>query len=209
MPRNKKSTQPLTSEEMACLIEGRGTEEQFENWKHRLNIHPDMREEYAALRQTSEIHNGCSGIVEDVVIDKYMEKYFPENSIPIIIKIKEKALQLVNGAGWLQPALQYRDVDAATPGIVNLSKKFDNLVVDVQVVRIKDESLELNIMVEDKVHGDAPSMKVSLIRNERLLNSKYLESQSAQFREVKPGEYSIKLSGSSGEILKVDLNMVA
>ena len=71
MPEQDKK--PLSAEEMACLVDGLGTEAQLAEWKARLVRDPEMREEYVELKKMTK--DSC-GIVEDYVVDKYMEKYF-------------------------------------------------------------------------------------------------------------------------------------
>jgi hypothetical protein len=195
-----KRERPLSAEEMACLVDGRGSADQMQKWKERLIHSRGEREEFAELRELAGKEHGT---VEEYIVAGLADKYFPQPALERIwLKLKQNVLEVVESSGWSRPALQYRDPD--TPeNALNFSRKVENLNIEFHVVRLKKDSLILIVSVKDLEHESAPSMKVSLIKDGRVINSRYLEKSLVRFKEVLPGEYDIYMAGTEGEQLKV------
>ncbi|MFC1586416.1 hypothetical protein ACFL5V_12785 [Fibrobacterota bacterium] len=200
---------PLSAEEMACLVDGRGTEDQVRQWRQRLLHNREQREEYAELIElTGEKH----GLVEEYRVEELADRYFPTPALgDICIRVKDNLLRLVEAAGWSVPALDYRDdgTDAAEgdEGMMSLNRQVDNLDINLQIIRVKKDSLNLSVEIRDMVNQQAPDMKVSLVKNGRVLNSRHLENSQARFREIVPGEYDVSMAGPDGERFKVRLKI--
>lgn len=195
---------PLSDEEMACLVDGLGTPEQLAGWRARLARSKRMRDEMADL---SELASTPPGAAEPFVVDRYLNRYFPAQAFQgIWLKVKSKALELVEAGGWAVPAIDFRSENPPA-GVVALSRSFDNLSVDFHVERISDDTFNITVQVKDLMRAGAPTMKVTLRRQGDLVSSQFLESDRALFREVRPGEYTVHVSNPQAEVLKVDIKM--
>jgi hypothetical protein len=194
----------LSPEEMACLIDGLGTQKQLAEWHSRLIANPFLFREFKHLEQLASTP---PGIVADFVVEGYLSQYFPKAEFQgLCLSLKNKAIKLIDAAGWMDVSTVFRDGELLDTSIF-LSRKFDSLNVDFQLERVGEQFVNITLQVKDIYKPGSPTMKVALRRNGSLVGSQYLSSNTVQFREIMPGEYSIHLGGSAGDILKVDIKL--
>jgi hypothetical protein len=195
----------LSAEAMASLAEGRGTPSELSEWRMALVEDRDLREELAGM---SKALQAGFGTLPGYVVDGMMERFFPiPGKESIFVELKNRNLRVIESAGWSSPVPAYRDAPDTPGNIVNLSRQFEGLKIDVRVVRIKDDALELTVIVKDLLREGAPTMKVSLLKNGRIVGSRFLRANQAQFREIRPGDYAISLSHAEEDILKIDFKV--
>jgi hypothetical protein len=204
--------QPLSAEDMARLIEGRGDPDQLAEWRLKLIKSPAQLKEYLTL---SKLVNTPSGTVEPFEVKKWAEKLFPiappKPFEGIRIRLKS-ALEIHQDAGWASMIPAFRGPDPV--GEVVLSKVQDGLKIDLrlQSTTLSGEApskssatKKLDIIVSvTTVKGKAiPALKVELL-GEGFFLSETLKDKPVIFRGITIGDYRLEL-GDKGSGLKISI----
>ena len=135
-----------------------------------------------------------------------------KDMVDIVISAAKGLLEILDNMGNLPvshiasvaPVRSNADIESAN--IIALSKTFDDEIAEVQIERVRDNFLNLKVMIKG-ISSDTPleGIRVSLFNPDRELASYIAKNGEAYFKELSIGKYIVKISKSGQEIGELSL----
>lgn len=195
----------LSEEQIACFLEGKlSTTERGEVDDHVLSCRKCgdiLRDQMVILKAVSQEQQLS---VPEAVIERAKGLVTEEagpNILDIVLTIKETALEILRTTGDIlrgpEPIPLYalrgqekgKDTDQ-----VRVVKNFQEVLADIQIEKKKSRSTDLTIRVTEKTtKKKAQGIRVSLVKDNREIESRNVEGGKAKFEEVKAGNYKVIL----------------
>lgn len=130
-----------------------------------------------------------------------VNKQIGANVLELFIKFTDKAIEVVRttgdvlSGGQLQPAYVLRGKDTKLTSTQSIIKVFDNIKVEIEVSRQREELNKLILKVkDDQTETPINDLRATLIEKSIELESYITQNGKAIFENIKPGKYSIRIS---------------
>jgi hypothetical protein len=204
-----------SEEELACLAENtlKPADRRLVQ-QHLLKC--DLCAEYLAIQLKIQPHLSLDlplPLLEKV--KKLVEEGSRENLLEICLKLKEKALEIIQTTGDVlfgqelvpAPVLRSRKISEFKEE-VSILKDLQQIRVMAKIQNKATRSFNLTITVTDKQAKKADkNLRVTLIRDGVELESYLNESGSSFFENVQPGDYLVEVSRQEERLAVIDLKV--
>jgi hypothetical protein len=221
-------------ESLACFAEEKLKPQEMELiQKHLLSC--DLCSEHLSTQLKIEAH--VSQEVPAVLLDKIkkiVSSDVGENLFEIFIKLKEKALEIIQTSGDVLVGQELIPAPVLRGRQINEFKEEVNILKDLREIRVmakiqnkNTNSFDLTITVKDKwprgyglasngqshkpqgaglAHQD---LRVTLIKDKVELESYIIGSGSGLFENIPPGDYTVEVTQESRKVAVIDLKVKA
>jgi len=137
--------------------------------------------------------------------------------LDILLGFKERMIHLLNTNGdvligqELVPAAVLRGRQVKDfPDELNILKDFKGLVTEVKIINKGGGVFEMAVRVKEKqTQKPAKDLRISLLKNDLELESFHTDSGKAGFEHITPGRYKVEISGISGKLAEIDMEIQA
>ncbi len=214
----KNTNKCLSDETMTCLIENRisKNDEVIVN-DHIVHCHScaEKLSSYLViardLSREGEIQPPM--FLLDRVKQLVSEKLSASDVLDIVLDIKERVLELIHTTGelllgpTLVPALRGKD-EAESKKSIHVVKNFDKFTAEVEIDKRVSNSTDLILRLTEKESNKrAEGIRVSLLKNEREIESQVLEGGKVKFEDIKPDSYKILIIKDEKAVGSVNIAM--
>ena len=210
----------LNEQDTACIIDGQVSENErvryFEHVLSCMKCAENLRDHLLVLNAIDK-----KGMLEtpETIVQAAMDLYSPEvgvNVLEVVLNFKEKMIELVRTTGEILrgpelipiPALRSQGEEFNFSNEIKIIKEFNNMMTEVGVEKNKPHLCNVEIrLTEKKTKKKMRGLRITLIRNDREIESSLIEEGKVIFREVKPGKYSLIITKDDKKIGVVELNI--
>jgi hypothetical protein len=148
-------------------------------------------------------------------VKKMAEEGSRENLLEICLKLKEKALEIIQTTGDVLFGQELVPAPVLRSRKINEFKEEVSILKDLQQIRVMAKiqnktthSFNLTITVTDKQAQKADkNLRVTLIKDGVELESYLNESGSSFFENVQPGDYLVEVSRQEERVAVIDLKV--
>lgn len=216
LDETKATEEHLEEEALVCFLEGRLSGEEKERVKEHLLHCSDCLEAF--------IFNLVADKEEQQVPEHLLERIrssiLPQDEFSIfeiILKLKEKALEVINTTGDIlvgqefvpAPVLRSRQMKDFKDEVIIL-KDFEDIRVEVKVENKLGKAFDLKISVKQKQTQDLiKDLRVTLIRDDLELESYLTDSGSISFEHILLGKYRIEIANVNDKLASIVLDIRA
>jgi len=220
----KSKTKPIgrcfENEDIACVLEGKlpikklklftdhilSCRECADALKDNIAISKAMRKE--ELSTPAYLHNLTKSLVSEEVRG---------NILDIALCFKEKAIELIRTTGEIiigkEPvpiaALRSRGANDNMPNEVQITKTLSGLVAEVDIEKQRLDHANIVIrLTEKETNKKAKDIRVSLIKNDREIESSLIADGKVKFEEMKANDYKIYLIKDEKKIGIINISIV-
>jgi hypothetical protein len=212
---NKEHDSHPDEETFACFVEERLTPEENEQVKaHVLSCQRCSEILTACIKMSSEKEVDVpQGLIEKT--RELLEKRLQPSMLEIILRLKEKALEIINTTGdvlvgqELVPAavLRSRKINEFTDPVTIL-KDFKDIRVDVKIEKKGSDFFEVSLIAREKqTQKTIKDARVTLIKDEVELESYLSDSEKVVFEHVLLGKYTVEISTVNEKLATVLLDI--
>jgi hypothetical protein len=202
-------------ETLACFIEGKLTEVENASLREHLIACDNCAEAVAlnlasAGRETKDIPEEALSRIKSLLV------FRNEPSIlEIILKLKEKALEMINTTGDVlvgfelvpAPVLRSRSIKDFKDEVIIL-KDFKDISVEVKIENKGGQVFNLNILVKQKqTQKTIKDLRVALIKNDLELESYISDLGTVVFEHVLFGKYTVEISTIDSRLASILLDI--
>lgn len=152
--------------------------------------------------------------IENVIkLNKQKEKHASKGLFDIIIKLTKETIDIIRNPGNLSISYGYVSVPLRAEkepavNLIHLKKTLSNIESEVQIERIDDGYVNMKVTTKDLETGlFVKGLRISLLDHHREIASYITKNGEAYFKEIKFGEYIIKLIKQGKEIGQISLNI--
>jgi hypothetical protein len=202
-------------ETLACFLEAKLSEEEMGRIKEHLISCDNCAEAFAfslreEARDIKEVPEEILAVVKGLLIPKEQTAL-----LEIILRLKEKALEIVNTTGdvllgqELVPAsvLRSRSIKDFKDE-VNILKDFKDVRVEIRVENKGGKAFNLTIMVKQKqTQKIMKDLRVTLFQEDLELESYLTDSGSVTFEHVLLGKYRLEIANLENKLASVLLDI--
>lgn len=148
-------------------------------------------------------------------IKKWVREQLRQTLLEIILKIKEKTIEVINTTGDIlvgqelvpAPLLRSRSIKDF-PEQVSILKDFKDIRVEIKVENKQGKAFNLAVAVKDKARQEArKDLRITLIRDDLELESYDTDSGKACFEQVALGRYMVEISSLNDKLALVTLEI--
>lgn len=215
---SQKKGKCLSDETIACVIENKisGGEEEKVN-DHIIHCH-SCAERISNYLLTSKAL-AVDGLIQppvflmDKVKQLVAERMTVSDVLDIVLDIKDKVLELLHTTGdllsgpQLAPALRGKDA-AGLKKSIHVVKNFDRFSAEVEIEKRVSRSADLILRITEKESKKrADGIRVSLLKNEREVESQIMEAGKVKFEDIKPDTYKVLIIKDDKTIGSVNIEM--
>ncbi len=148
-------------------------------------------------------------------IKQLLDKDRSENLLDIFIKLKEKALEIIQTSGDVLLGQELVPAPVLRSRKISEFKEELSILKDLQQIRIlakiqnkSTQSFNLTITVKDKLGNQLDkSLRITLIKDGLELESYISDSGSSFFENIPPGNYSVEISRQNQSAALIDLKV--
>jgi len=194
----------LNDQDIACIIDGQLSEKErvryFDHVLSCMKCAQNLRDHLLVLNIIDK-----KGMLEtpEAIVQAAMELYSPEvgvNVLEVVLDFKEKMIELVRTTGEILrgtelipiPVLRSHGEEANFSNEIKIVKEFNNMMTEVGVEKNKPHLCNVEIrLTEKKTKKKMHGLRVTLMKDDREIESSLIEEGKVIFREVKPGKYSL------------------
>lgn len=203
---------------IACVVENKISKREEDKISNHIVHCRSCTEKLSAYLLTArdiakEGEVGVPSFLIERVQNLVAQKATMSDVLDIILEIKEKALELIQTTGDLllgsQPALALRSKDESeSKNSIHVMKSFDNFNADVEIDKRVSNSTDLILRLTEKESNKrAEDIRVSLLRNNREIESQILQGGKAKFEDIRPDIYKVVLMKDDKEIGIINVTM--
>ena len=232
--RQRKGSKKILSQEhpdeesLACFAEAKLKEPEIELiQKHLLSC--DVCAEYLSTQLKIEAH--LSKEVPLALLDKVkkiISSDVRENLFEIFIKLKEKALEIIQTSGDVLVGQEVIPVSVLRSRQKNEFKEEVSILKDLREIRVmakiqnkNTKNFDLTITVKDKwpqgrglasngqSHKADKDLRVTLLKDGLELESYIADSGSSLFENIPPGDYAVEVTQEGQKAAVIDLKVKA
>jgi len=150
-----------------------------------------------------------------VKVKALVEEAARENILEILIKLKEKALEIIQTSGDILLGQELVPAPVLRSRKINEFKEEVSILKDLQQIRVmakiqnkSTKCFNLTITVTDKQILKADkNLRVTLIKGGLELESYINESGSSFFENIQPGDYQVEISRQAEKLAVIDLKV--
>ena len=205
------------AESLACFLEDNlPAADRMLIQKHALSC--DLCAEYLSTQLKIQPHLSLdvpAPLLEK--IGKLVQKDAGENILEILIKLKEKALEIIQTTGDVLFGQELVPAPVLRSRKINEFKEEVSILKDLQQIRVmakiqnkSTQSFNLTITVKDKQSLNIDkNLRVTLIKDDLELESYVNDSGSSFFENILPGEYIVEVSRQGQREAVIDLKVKA
>jgi hypothetical protein len=148
-------------------------------------------------------------------IKKLLEELPRENLLEIFLKLKEKALEIIQTSGDVLFGQELVPAPLLRSRKINEFKEEVSILKDLQQIRVlakiqnkSAKNFNLTITVKDKQNQQVDkNLRITLIKEGLELESYINDSGSSFFENILPGDYMVEVSRQGQRIAVIDLKV--
>lgn len=210
----------LNDQDIACIIDSQLSEKDRVRYSDHIlrcmKCAQNLRDHLLVLSAISK-----KEVLEtpEAIVQAAVDLYIPEagvNVLEVVLNFKEKIIELVRTTGEILrgpglipiPAVRNQGEEVAFLNEIKIVKEFNNMMTEVGVEKNKPHLCNVEIRLTEKkskkkMHG----LRVTLVKNEREVESALIEEGKVTFREVKPGKYSLFIIKDNNKTGVIELDI--
>ncbi len=210
----------LTDEDLTVIVEGKTSEvERDKVFSHILscqNCALLLKEHLLIMGDLDK-----KGMLEtpQELIQAAMDLVGPgiaSNMLEVVLNLKEKVIELVKATGDVLigpelipvPVLRSQGKDDKFENKVKIVKAFDNVLIEVVVERKKPNICDIELRLTEKdLKRKAEGLRVTLMKDNKEIESSLIDEGKIIFREIKPDRYKISIMKEGKQLGAVDISM--
>ncbi|MFC1594107.1 hypothetical protein ACFL38_02145 [Candidatus Omnitrophota bacterium] len=192
-------------ETIACYVDGILSQKERESIEYHAEICQKCKEEIACQMEVATLQKkeglsfvpsfsteGAKNLVHEEV---------GVNILELVVSFTDKAIEVVRTTGdillggQLQPAYALRGNKIEPASTQSIVKIFDNIRVEVEVTRQKDEFNKIILITQDnQTKTPINDLRATLIQEDIELESYIMRNGKAIFESIRPGHYIMRIS---------------
>ncbi len=210
----------LSEEDIACFIDDKIKEAERE----KLCIHilscrkcaDNLRDHFLVIKSMKEkgLLETPTGLIESA--QSLVDVEVGQNILDIVLNFKERAIELVRTTGEVLigqqlipvPALRSSGKDRELQNEIKVVKTFGDILTEVDIEKKRSDLANIVIRVTKKVtNKKAEGLRISLVKDNRELESFLVEEGKVKFEEIEPNNYRILITEDDRKLGFVNISM--
>lgn len=210
----------LSEEDITCFIDNKMEEAEMEELcAHILSCKKcadDLRDHFLVIRSIegkglldtpTELIESAQSLVDEEV---------GQNILDIVLNFKERAIELVRTTGEALmeqqlvpvPVLRNTVENKELQNEIKIVKTFGNILTEVNIEKKRSDLANIVIRVTKKTtNKKAEGLRISLVKNDRELESFLAEEGKVKFEEIKPNNYRVLITKDNKKLGLVNISI--